>query len=651
MAKRFIDNTFRVDLSKVPEYKPLKGVFYNQIDAQLVQLFLEDDKVRSEHKVILAQMQKCVKNNRLPVKYSARHGLGRRYPLIPEGALLPSGKRNRDYGIYHGALITLPRTIKNTVFAHHGWVDLDQVKGHPTILLELARRANLRLDAYEEYLRPGRFDDLCTEIAAWHNIDGADAENCIGKGEIKQLFNRTIYTGSFEGWVHEMTSGERVTAKGEPAPTEAPKFLKNQEQPHPFYARFAADTNVMVDRIYGANPDLAERTCADLPLDMAEGTPEHKERLRARKARVMSYVCQIVENDVTFEAFRFLCTKRVIQNNVLDWGYDGLTFPRPEDPSFNLDRRATGFQMVSFVHKQFGGEVRMDLIERRRGMPDLTDEEAEEWKPAMVVEDERDASKVIYDMVKDRVVHTRGATYLRQGESRYWVSDPAALQAHLTLLIADTPFQLPAGEDGKTSAVAFGGSMKRCKAILGFVMAEITAHPDEEFYDRFHDTTRGRTGFRDGVYDWGSGRFSTWQQLDYDYDTCVVIPEDGAEIFAATKGRWSSSGPPSSTRSLARSVTSPWPCLRVTSPATGKTRRLVRTLATVTVEKAFCNACWSTRSGRTLPRSMSRISCASGRPKRTTPRTRLGPCRWSLRASRSGRRTAVARQARSTTAT
>jgi hypothetical protein len=48
----------------------------------------------------------------------------------------------------------MPRIIKNTLYHYAGWIDIDQVKGHPTLLLEIAKRTGERIPSYEDYLAP-----------------------------------------------------------------------------------------------------------------------------------------------------------------------------------------------------------------------------------------------------------------------------------------------------------------------------------------------------------------------------------------------------------------------------------------------------------------------------------------------------------------
>ena len=62
------------------------------------------------------------------------------------------------------------------------------MKGHPTILLEMGKRNNVPLPAFEDYLRPGRFDEICKTLIDFYS---GDPDNLLTRKDIKWLFNKT----------------------------------------------------------------------------------------------------------------------------------------------------------------------------------------------------------------------------------------------------------------------------------------------------------------------------------------------------------------------------------------------------------------------------------------------------------------------------
>jgi hypothetical protein len=68
-----------------------------------------------------------------------------------------------NLGRFNGeSIINFPKRIKHTLFKYNNYIDIDQVKGHATICLELAKNNNKKLEAFEEYVENSQkiFNDM-----------------------------------------------------------------------------------------------------------------------------------------------------------------------------------------------------------------------------------------------------------------------------------------------------------------------------------------------------------------------------------------------------------------------------------------------------------------------------------------------------------
>lgn len=117
---KFLTN-WKILIDKVPAYVELKQDFREQIDYQLANMILEndDERLTNETKASFRKMVERIDplTNMLPVKYSPRFNLGRRYADCPKPTY-PNGSPNADYKKYRGALISQSRIIKNTIFKY-----------------------------------------------------------------------------------------------------------------------------------------------------------------------------------------------------------------------------------------------------------------------------------------------------------------------------------------------------------------------------------------------------------------------------------------------------------------------------------------------------------------------------------------------------
>jgi hypothetical protein len=377
-------NSWSIDLTKVPTYTLFKKKFTEDVDIHLARIILEDDDVRLTTE-IKNEFKKIVnvidpKTNLLSSLYNSRFGYGRRYPECPSKKLV-NNKPDPNYNKIYSALISQPRLIKNTIFKYHKYIDIDQKKGHPTIIKCIANKAKMCLETYDEYL--SNFDSYVNEMSEYYSVEG---EQPITKKDIKLLFNRTIYGGGHKNWVEDITTGKR-DIHDEDSYKIVPKQMKNKKNPHEFYLKFYEETQQIINLVYASNTALAEQVCKEESLSLWQ-----------KKSRTMSYFCGIIENEITYQAYKFLQTNGHIYDRHLDWGLDGLTMMPFAETDEELQeimndlnkyvRTMTGFSGVEFLVKPFDdSEILHNSIFERESMiidEDNQDIETEEDKPDIV---------------------------------------------------------------------------------------------------------------------------------------------------------------------------------------------------------------------------------------------------------------------------
>lgn len=556
---RFLTN-WRIDLDKVPAYVDFNKEFKEQIDYQLATMILDyngDDRlsqqVKDEFRKVVDKIDRTT--NMLPVKYSPRYKLGRRYADCPD-RVFPNGNVNPAYNRYYSALISQPRIIKNTLFKYQGWVDIDQRKGHPTLLLAVGGANGVELPAYKEYLFEGNFDKIVADMSAYYSIEGKVA---IDKKDIKWLFNKTIYGGGHKKWVEDILSGS-WSKDGKNICKRVPKEVKNREKPHPFYTAFYKDTHKIINLVYLNNEAIKDIVCRDIKETdamIAKGVDfEWK-----RKNRVMSYFCGILENEITFKAYKYLVDNHLIQKGFCDWGLDGITFPHPEpyaDFDFHLGemneyvRKQTGMSSITFVRKDFeDDEILMPLIEERRNLvvavpmdiqtvegvavPDMDDDIQSSILLSGVIEDDNEGAEMIYETIKERFKFCAGNIFFKQ--TNIWVNSKQKVDNHLIHYIL-TKTNLTKMSGGKNpSPKPYSTNVSGAKALREALYAKLIVEgEDNTLLQKFITTTRGKLCFLDGVLDLTfvdvKGKFYNWEEVDFPYYTPVQIERNFAEYFA-----------------------------------------------------------------------------------------------------------------------
>ena len=548
---KFLTN-WRINLDKLPAYVEFNQEFKEQIDYALAKMILDyedDDRLTP---LIKQDFEKLVERinpntNMLLVKYSPRYKLGRRYPDCPEPSF-PNGQPNPAFNKYYSALISQPRIIKNTIFHYQGWVDIDQRKGHLTILLAIAEMNNLDLPAYKSYLFEGNFDKIVADFANYYNVEPEkSAEELaemneeerkeyfstrIDKKDIKWLFNKTIYGGGHSKWAEDIQNG--VWSKdGKNICKRRPKELKNSINPHPFYKEFKKDTQKVIDLVFLNNDAITAIVCKDIV-----GGEELDWR---RKNRVMSYFCGIIENEITFKAYKYLVDNHLIQKGFCDWGLDGITFPCPApytDFEFHINemneyvRKQTGLSSIQFVRKEFDEEeLLFPLIEARRNLvtanpvtsnqaevqvvnavallqPETLQEDDNVSQVSNVssivlngiIEDDNDGAEMIYGIIKDNFKFCCGNIFFKQ--KHVWVNSKKKVDSHLLhfILYKTNLAKMSGGKD--PVPYPYSTNVSGARALREALYAKLIVEgEDNSLLQKFVTTTRGKLCFLDGVLD------------------------------------------------------------------------------------------------------------------------------------------------------
>ena len=79
-------------------------------------------------------------------------------------------KCGRFYADGNISLIPLSRYVKHTVFKYLGWLDIDMVKGHPSIAIEMGKLAGLSFSSFKNYVN--NFDDIVTTLSQFYSVEG-----------------------------------------------------------------------------------------------------------------------------------------------------------------------------------------------------------------------------------------------------------------------------------------------------------------------------------------------------------------------------------------------------------------------------------------------------------------------------------------------
>jgi hypothetical protein len=323
---KFLKN-WKIETTKIPSYTQFKKTFEIDVDYKLLEMICE-----KEHKEITEDRKKLVrpllgaidkKTNKLSVSYYHPYGLGRFYA---KNSLSP---------------INVSRHFKHSLFSSQDWIDLDMVRGHPSILFHIAKNNNIHLKTFEKYLT--NRDKVIGELLEHYQSEPPT----LASKDIKDIFNITIYGGGHSTWESQMAKdGKEI----------------GTSVIHDFEKEFVTECRMVMDFIYNSNPEIIEKV-------KGEEKDEYK-----LKSKVMAYFCGTIENEILYIAYKFLCERGVIQNDKVLLEYDGLCFPNPHMDNLDdtidelnhtiRDKTKLNVRMINKIYED--EYIHQDIIEKRR---------------------------------------------------------------------------------------------------------------------------------------------------------------------------------------------------------------------------------------------------------------------------------------------
>lgn len=275
-------NNWTLTLDKLPAYSCFNKKTKITLDYDLMKRMYKSENIdeynKGNRKEMLKNIIDKMKDDVLEVSYNQRYSLGRFYPT---NSISP---------------ICISRHMKHTLFHSIGWVDLDMIAGHSTILYEIAKqnKIEIQFQAVKKYIdnKPA----LLTQLHEYYYTE----DSTLTEDNVKDIFNIGIYGGGHNTWLKQMEDEE---------------INLRTNIPHPFVLEFLKECKNFMELIYLNNPAI---------VDKIKGSYDIEKDLYAIKSRVMSYWCGSIENHIIYLVYKLLVKREAIFKNNLVLEFDGV---------------------------------------------------------------------------------------------------------------------------------------------------------------------------------------------------------------------------------------------------------------------------------------------------------------------------------------
>jgi hypothetical protein len=209
-------------------------------------------------------------------------------------------------------LYSIRRQLRHTL-AKNYYVDIDVKQCHAELLLQLCNHKGIE-PKYLKYLvnKREKIFDLVYKVYLNHNIHTVNMSKNEKKDIVKNLFIRLMYYGNFDYWLKDYN------------------LIKNEDEDnedaiklHAFINSFTKELNKIGKEIISANPQL-EKLIAEKKAKRDEELSYNK------KGSIVSYYLQEYENQVLECIYKYLVSKKIINQNMPDVVLcaDGLMIPK-----------------------------------------------------------------------------------------------------------------------------------------------------------------------------------------------------------------------------------------------------------------------------------------------------------------------------------
>lgn len=475
----FMTNT-QVQLKQLPKYHHFQGVFKEYLDAPLLDLIIKKGHNNIEINRSLITLHNSIykKNNIMNVSYE-----------------YAGGKCGRHYPKNSKSIVCQYKKAKHTMFHFLGYSDIDMVKGHPTIAVEMARTCGMEpLEAVEHYLN--NFDMIVKKVSQYYS---ADKEEPLDEGDVKQLFNSIIYGGSIKGWKKNIADGEKH---------ENPKRIKDNIDDLEEIINFKNEIVRFNDEVYKNNRNL-----------VAKVTKYNKEDSEYdKKSTTASYWFQIIENEILYKMVDYLLNKGIITPQCYRLEFDGICIP-PSKIEYDKEEltkeinnhiyETTGLKIL-FKFKDYKPEnIYTDLIEERKMLqiPEIVDtSEEESSRVVLPAKLSKLACDVVLNRCKKNIVRCGGVLYVKYND--VWIGeDPKLANDVLKKWMREIDIWY---YSEKGAVISYTGEGDDCDKIIKDIRAELSLI-DDDFINKTNRNNKNYLPFKNGIYSFIDKKL-------YDYD-------------------------------------------------------------------------------------------------------------------------------------
>lgn len=405
------------------------------------------------------------------------------------------GRSNPDKGL---GLFQIRKMVRDTVLHDMGMIDQDIDNCHPQLLYQKCKQIkNINCVKLEHYInnRDDVFNQIMTDIPRFNKKTKEDRKI------VKNLFIRILYFGKLQFWCQDFNINLQ----------DVPQWLVD------YCTLFENEVKIIGNLIAEANPEICREVEKNKEL--------HKQEFYNKTGSVVSFYLQELEIRILEVIYKFCCDKGYIVNNVCVLAADGIMLEKKNLPEEFLQIIPFEFNKIVLEKTGFNLNFSNKLLDE--DCSDIIDEHLLEDKDIdTFCDNDNEAGDEILERLKDVLIYCNGQYFLKT--DRIWlVNDKDKIDSYLLIYIMNSKiYKMHNGN--KQDYVQ---NITCAKKVLDTLRCKLINTSTIDIYSKFHTTTKDRICFQDGVLDFKERKFYTWEDVNFEYYTTIMIQRKYKSYF------------------------------------------------------------------------------------------------------------------------
>jgi hypothetical protein len=407
------------------------------------------------------------------------------------------------------SLCNFRRPIRH-ILAYKYYLDIDIVNCHFKIADEIFNKEKIQFPLLHDYVV--RREHYLQYLCDYFNKDdvmeytGKKPLNIVDDYDLlKECFLIQLYYGTWEGWRDDNML----------PPLKIPQLLID----------FKAEFDVIADIIKTSLPDWVEMANSLNKTDNLNGT-------------IVSWFLQEWERRILEVIKKSLKTQKQVNKNNCVLCFDGIMPELTETNKEKSFQDKINKEIANIVNKELGImiELKVKPFDRMDYKEELEAIEVADFDDNMIIIDDKDdkaAASIIYDrLLKDKLYYCKGCYYLKTENK--WMCELKSVQNQLLQMILDSNIYTQTISSKELKC--YCQSVNNAKNVMTAILAYVATIPNDALYNKFHDSTRGKICFLDGVLFLEEKEFRLWESPYFDEPkneiyTTIIINRKFNDVF------------------------------------------------------------------------------------------------------------------------